>query len=228
MKRKCILCDQNKGKRSCIQFDKAMVCPKCCAQLRNPSCVTCSYYKTAEKYAEDKIRKSGGKSFIIELNEEVDKAVDKALALIERKKLKGIWQNFCRSIRITIWSSMEWVLCSHLSAKMTRRSLILKKPVISHLLISNSLKSSAITPPKGQPQACQKSTDWPRRKFTVPWECASLKREKANITDMLWNISGRLKSYMKRPAGIGCGWILLKECGGIIPANTALSLISKK
>ena len=88
MKKKCIICDQNKGKRSCIQYDKAMVCPKCCAQIRNPSCATCSYYKTAEKYAEDKFRKSGGKSFIIELNEEVDKAVDRALALIERKKLK--------------------------------------------------------------------------------------------------------------------------------------------
>jgi hypothetical protein len=42
----------------------------------------------AEKYAEDKFRKSGGKSFVIELNEEVDKAVDKALALVERNKLK--------------------------------------------------------------------------------------------------------------------------------------------
>ena len=72
MKKKCIICDQNKGKRSCIQYDKAMVCPKCCAQIRNPSCATCSYYKTAEKYAEDKFRKSGGKSFVIELNEEVD------------------------------------------------------------------------------------------------------------------------------------------------------------
>jgi hypothetical protein len=64
--------------------------------------------------------------------------------------------------------------------------------------------------------------------FTVPWECASLNREKANITDMPWNISGRPKSYMKKPAGISCGWILLKEFGRIIPANTALSLISKK
>ncbi len=88
MKKKCIICDQNKGKRSCIQYDKAMVCPKCCAQIRNPSCATCSYYKTAEKYAEDKFRKSGGKSFVIDLNEEVDKAVDKALALVERNKLK--------------------------------------------------------------------------------------------------------------------------------------------
>ena len=24
MKKKCIICDQNKGKRSCIQFDKAL------------------------------------------------------------------------------------------------------------------------------------------------------------------------------------------------------------
>lgn len=88
MKRKCIICDQNKGKRSCIQYDNAMVCPKCCAQIRNPSCLTCSYYKTAEKYAADKFRKSGGKSFVIELNEKVEEAVDKALALIERKELK--------------------------------------------------------------------------------------------------------------------------------------------
>ena len=144
MKRKCIICDQNKGKRSCIQYDKAMVCPKCCAQIRNPSCATCSYYKTAEKYAEDKFRKSGGKSFIIELNEEMDKAVDKALALIERKKLKSIWQNFCRSIRITIWSSMEWVLCSHLRVKMTRRSLILKKPLISFHILQKLIITSAL------------------------------------------------------------------------------------
>ncbi len=88
MKRKCIICDQSKGKRTCIQYDTTMVCPVCCAQIRNSSCVGCSYYKTAEKYAEHKFRKSGGKSFVIELNEEIDKAVDQALALVERKKLK--------------------------------------------------------------------------------------------------------------------------------------------
>ena len=87
MKRKCIICDQAKGKRTCIQYDKTMVCPICCAQIRNSSCGSCSYYKTAEKYAEHKFSKSGGKSFVIALNEKVDKAVDKALALVERKKL---------------------------------------------------------------------------------------------------------------------------------------------
>ena len=88
MKRKCIICDQAKGKRTCIQYDKTMVCPVCCAQIRNSSCVGCSYYKTAEKYAEHKFRKSGGKSFAIELNEEIDTTVDKALALVERNQLK--------------------------------------------------------------------------------------------------------------------------------------------
>ena len=88
MKRKCIICDRAKGKRTCIQYDKSMICPICCAQIRNSSCESCSYYKTAEKYAEQKFKKSGGNSFIIELNEEIDKAVDQALALIERNKLK--------------------------------------------------------------------------------------------------------------------------------------------
>ena len=88
MKRKCIICDRAKGKRTCIQYDKSMICPICCAQIRNSSCESCSYYKTAEKYAEQKFKKSGGNSFIIELNEEIDEAVDKALALLERKKLK--------------------------------------------------------------------------------------------------------------------------------------------
>ncbi len=39
------------------------------------------------KYAEHKFRKSGGKSFVIELNEEIDTPVDEALALVERNKL---------------------------------------------------------------------------------------------------------------------------------------------
>jgi len=65
-----------------------MVCPVCCAQIRNSSCQGCSYYKTAEKYADQKFKKSGGKSFDIELNQEIDTAVDRALALVEQKNLK--------------------------------------------------------------------------------------------------------------------------------------------
>jgi len=93
MKKKCIICDQAKGKRSCIQYDKTMVCPVCCAQIRNSSCIDCSYYKTAEKYADQKFRDSGGKSFTIELNEDVDEAVDQALALIERNNLEKAEKN---------------------------------------------------------------------------------------------------------------------------------------
>ena len=88
MKRKCIICDRARGKRACNQYDKTMVCPICCAQIRNASCGNCSYFKTAEKYAEHKYRKSGGKSFTIVLDEKVDQAVDEALALMERNKLK--------------------------------------------------------------------------------------------------------------------------------------------
>ena len=88
MKRKCIICDQAKGKRTCIQYDKTLVCPKCCAQIRNSSCGSCSYFKTAEKYAEHKFRNSGDKSFTIEVDEDIDGAVEEALVLVERKKLK--------------------------------------------------------------------------------------------------------------------------------------------
>ena len=88
MKKKCIICVQAKGKRACIQYDKALICPKCCAEMRNPSCESCSYYMTSQKYEMDKFRRSRDKSFTFEFNEEVDKAVGEALAMIERRKLE--------------------------------------------------------------------------------------------------------------------------------------------
>ncbi|MBI9082272.1 MAG: hypothetical protein JEZ11_01660 [Desulfobacterales bacterium] len=88
MKRKCIVCHKALGKRGCIQYEMALVCPKCCANIRNVSCGGCSYYQAAEKYDTEKFYKSGGKSFAIELNEEAEEAVGKALSLIESKKLK--------------------------------------------------------------------------------------------------------------------------------------------
>ena len=77
-------------------------------------------------------------------------------------------------------------------------------------------------------RAYQKSMDWQRQKFTVHWDCASLKREKVITTNTLWNISGMPAKSMKKLVGFSCGQTLLKACGGIIPVNTALSVISRK
>jgi len=63
-----------------------MICPRCCANIRNAECDPCSYYRTAENYQAERYKKSGGKSFTIELDETVEKEVDNALGEIERKR----------------------------------------------------------------------------------------------------------------------------------------------
>ena len=64
-----------------------LICPRCCADIRNVECGSCSYYHTAENYQAEKFQKSGGRSFVMELDETVEKEVDKALGEIEKKRL---------------------------------------------------------------------------------------------------------------------------------------------
>ncbi|MBW2367914.1 MAG: tetratricopeptide repeat protein [Deltaproteobacteria bacterium] len=86
MKKKCSLCNKVKGKRGCHRHELKMVCSRCCAEIRDADCDPCSYYHTAEKYHAEKYQKSGGKSFMIELDETIEKQVDNALEDIEKKR----------------------------------------------------------------------------------------------------------------------------------------------
>jgi tetratricopeptide (TPR) repeat protein len=86
MKKKCIECNKARGKRGCKLHDNALICPRCCAEIRSQKCAECSYYKSAEIYNIEKYRKSGRNDFIIEINEEVEKSVDGALKLVESKR----------------------------------------------------------------------------------------------------------------------------------------------
>ncbi len=88
MKKECLICKKSRGKRVCKLNNNKLICPICCASIRNQECEGCPYYKFSEKYHAIKYRKSGAKHFIVEINEEVEKSVNHALKLIEKRSLK--------------------------------------------------------------------------------------------------------------------------------------------
>ena len=68
-----------------------MICPSCCAQIRNPDCVGCGYYAQADKYAKEKSKsiKKTSQSFIMRIDPDVDEAVDQALAMVEQGRIQA-------------------------------------------------------------------------------------------------------------------------------------------
>ena len=87
---KCTLCARNKARRKCKVYDDKLICSVCCADLRNPECEDCQHYGAAKQYQLSRAQKAKKKDFIVEINEEVEKAVDDALAFIERgNTIKG-------------------------------------------------------------------------------------------------------------------------------------------
>ncbi|MFP3912406.1 MAG: tetratricopeptide repeat protein [Desulfobacteraceae bacterium] len=87
-KPKCEICNDKRAKRKCPTFNGQFICPSCCAELRNEACRGCRYYEAAVTYEASKAAGKSEKDFIIEINEEVDDAVDRALAFVEKGKFK--------------------------------------------------------------------------------------------------------------------------------------------
>ena len=84
-KRRCVVCGKNKARRICALHNNEMICSLCCAETRNSEdCEGCRYFTTAARYHSSKARKSESKHFMIEINEEVENTVDRALALVEK------------------------------------------------------------------------------------------------------------------------------------------------
>ncbi|MFA7059808.1 MAG: tetratricopeptide repeat protein [Pedobacter sp.] len=83
MKTKCVNCLSVKGKRLCKLKNTALVCPRCCAEIRSQSCSGCSHYTAAERYGIEKMKKRQFRDFIAEINPNVDSEVDKALTFVE-------------------------------------------------------------------------------------------------------------------------------------------------
>jgi hypothetical protein len=74
---KCGVCTKVKGKRVCQINGGALICPRCCAEIRNPECEGCSYYSQAEQYQADKALrmakagKLGDEHFMMRVDPEV-------------------------------------------------------------------------------------------------------------------------------------------------------------
>lgn len=86
-KTKCELCGKVKARRKCQVYHDKFICSPCCADLRNDECEGCRHYQVASQYHSSKDQKKSAKHFTVELNEEVENAVDRALELVERGKI---------------------------------------------------------------------------------------------------------------------------------------------
>jgi hypothetical protein len=86
MPTKCTICNRVKGKRLCKIHDGHLICPRCCGENRGGRCESCQYYEKGNRFQRLRNASSRQKKFIVELKEEVDNAVDRAMAALERKK----------------------------------------------------------------------------------------------------------------------------------------------
>lgn len=83
---KCNICKNKRAKRKCTKVE-SMICPLCCADIRDEElCSECSYFKTAQNY--NKSKQNNKNHFIIKIDEEIEKAVDDALILVERRQIQ--------------------------------------------------------------------------------------------------------------------------------------------
>ena len=85
MSNKCAICNKIKGKRGCKIHNGQLICPRCCGDIRGSRCEGCQYYQAAIQYQAAKEKAKEPSKFIIELNEEIDAAVDQAMAAVEKR-----------------------------------------------------------------------------------------------------------------------------------------------
>lgn len=87
----CVACSAAKGRRVCQRKDRALICPVCCARIRNPECEGCGYWAQANLHAGEKTGSQREPRreppFVAMIDPEVDAEVERALALAERGRL---------------------------------------------------------------------------------------------------------------------------------------------
>ena len=84
---KCNICSNTTGKRVCKNSENSVICPSCCAKTRTNNCQSCLYYTQAENYKKDRDLKQKSKTFLTEIDPEVDEKVDYALELAEKGRV---------------------------------------------------------------------------------------------------------------------------------------------
>lgn len=87
MKSKCPICEKTKGKRDCLLKKGDLICPRCCAQVRaQETCTLCPHFQKAEEEKIAKLIKNGTLNTLIEIDPEIETAIEKALIQIESGK----------------------------------------------------------------------------------------------------------------------------------------------
>jgi tetratricopeptide (TPR) repeat protein len=87
-KSNCPVCTREKGRRDCLLKDGAVICSRCCAEMRTvDTCDDCAHFVQAEGHALTKMKNSNFASFCVELDPEVELAVDRALQILEEGDL---------------------------------------------------------------------------------------------------------------------------------------------
>ncbi len=61
-KEKCINCNAKPGKRKCLKKDGSLICPVCCATIRNEECAECGYYQASAEFEQKKQEKESTSS----------------------------------------------------------------------------------------------------------------------------------------------------------------------
>ena len=79
---KCVLCNQQKGKRGCKVNSNQQICPLCCGKKRSDECTGCGYYQANSMGRQQ--RRMLDKKFITEINPELDDRCDEALAFADK------------------------------------------------------------------------------------------------------------------------------------------------
>ncbi len=86
MKTKCPKCGTGKARRICPREGNTEICSECCASIRDEDCGDCVYYAPARSYEKSRVISSGlpDGHFLIEINPELEKSVNKALDQAQR------------------------------------------------------------------------------------------------------------------------------------------------
>jgi Flp pilus assembly protein TadD len=87
MKTVCPICKTRKAKRVCAVRELAEICPLCCAGARDAACAGCVHYTTAQAYREKcpAISAQPDGHYMVEINPEVERAVNQTLMQAQRK-----------------------------------------------------------------------------------------------------------------------------------------------
>ncbi len=87
MKKKCEVCNKDKGRRICRRYEDKFICSSCCANISDSECEGCQYLEEIQQYRASKIKQSSEEHGSVEINPELEKSISHALGLVEKGEI---------------------------------------------------------------------------------------------------------------------------------------------